>query len=200
MEKYKLEAIYVNEVAGNGNFRNETIIRKKKISELVELPLIKACQNLYDKNIKTLESSANSTDVRRGYAYIVVDYNSLSEENKQISDKYFDEHKTTINNIESTLIKIPVNEKTTIKELEEKSLELTNKLKKQPLSWTRVFTLEEATKQIVGDSDISRCPLEEVEKYFYHDKETGLFFLSKEHYEKLKEFKDEYKLKTSNKI
>ena|SRR3989344_6859877 len=199
MEKYKPEPIYVNEVAGNGDFRNRTILRKENISELVELPLIKACQNLYDKNIKTLESSANFADVNRGYAHIVIDYNSLSEENKQIIDKHFDGHKTDIEDeIEYVLIKIPIDQKTTIKELEEKSLELVNKLKKQPLSWTRVFTFEEAAKQIVND--VSRFSMQDAEKYFYHDKETGLFFLSREHYEKLKEFKDEYKLKTSNKI
>ena len=50
---------YVKQVEGNGYNRNQRIAHKERIAQIVEPPLIKACEELYDKNIMTLESSAN---------------------------------------------------------------------------------------------------------------------------------------------
>src|ERR1035437_10524830 len=58
---------------------------RESLSKLVEAPLLEACEDLYDKNIRTAMSSANKKDIEYGgHAYIDIDFDSLSEENKAI--------------------------------------------------------------------------------------------------------------------
>lgn len=65
----------------NGGLKPET---REDLAELVEFPLLEACQELFDKNIQTVFSSANTKDVG-GFGYITIDFESLSEENKKIA-------------------------------------------------------------------------------------------------------------------
>lgn len=82
------------------------------INECIELPLRKACSILHEKGIQTIMSSCNSDDVKyrnseinnyelgyggvnespffigNGYAWIMIDWVSLSEENKKIFVDY----------------------------------------------------------------------------------------------------------------
>ena len=80
------------------------------INECIEPPLRKACKQLTEKGIKTIMSSCNSEDVKNrnikinsyrvgqgfnppffignGYAWIIIDWESLSEENKYIFVNY----------------------------------------------------------------------------------------------------------------
>lgn len=80
------------------------------INECIELPLRKACYFLNEKGIKTIMSSCNSEDVRNrytkissyrvgqgynppffignGYAWIMIDWESLTEENKSVFVEY----------------------------------------------------------------------------------------------------------------
>lgn len=62
-----------------------TVQTKEDLSRLVEPPLLEACEELYDKNIQTVMSSANSKDVEIGHGYIDVDFDLLSPENQQIA-------------------------------------------------------------------------------------------------------------------
>ena len=85
------------------------------ISELIETPVRKPVKQLYRKNIITVMSSANEINVSwqdengedmyltnsdfdsvifsfgNGYAYIMLDYDSLSDENKAIMNDLYDE-------------------------------------------------------------------------------------------------------------
>ena len=72
--------------------RNILITKKEEIKELVEEPLVKACEMFWDKNIKTYESSANTKNIKVGICYIKLDYESLSEENKNITSVYGEPH------------------------------------------------------------------------------------------------------------
>ncbi|MFH0806256.1 MAG: hypothetical protein V1885_00820 [Candidatus Brennerbacteria bacterium] len=58
---------------------------KEDLKFFVEAPLLEACQQFFDKGIKTIFSSANKKDVGIGYAHIALDFDSLSPVNKEIA-------------------------------------------------------------------------------------------------------------------
>jgi len=60
--------------------------KKSALGKYVEEPVLKACEILWEKNIKTVMSSANRNDIGR-FAYIDIDYRFLSEKNKRIVKK-----------------------------------------------------------------------------------------------------------------
>ncbi len=62
------------------------ISKKEEIKNYVELPLIKACEILWDKNIETYMSSANRQNVKYG-CFLEIVYDTLSESNKEICKK-----------------------------------------------------------------------------------------------------------------
>jgi hypothetical protein len=55
----------ISQVETIHNNRGYLIRQREKIVEIVETPLIKSCEDLYDLNIKTLEASANPDDLGR---------------------------------------------------------------------------------------------------------------------------------------
>lgn len=86
---------------------NVTILKASDIDNIVELPLVEACRTLFKKNIRTVMSSCNKYNILGyskydeehvglgrmmkeiysygdGYAWIMLDYDSLEEKNKQI--------------------------------------------------------------------------------------------------------------------
>ncbi|GHV26783.1 hypothetical protein FACS1894176_07920 [Bacteroidia bacterium] len=63
-----------------------TITEKKEIKNMVEAPLVNACEILFDKNIPTFDSSAN-TENNKKEAWISIIFDELSEENKEIALK-----------------------------------------------------------------------------------------------------------------
>ena len=93
----------------------KTIKSESDIDEIIELPLRKPMKELYRKNIITVMSSANEINAKwldedgnnmyeskkdfgavkfsygDGFAYIILDYDSLSEENKAIMAELYDE-------------------------------------------------------------------------------------------------------------
>ena len=86
------------------------VYNEEDLNDIVELPLLNACKDLFRKNIRTIMSSCNKFNViglnkyagdkeagenmkfmysyGEGYAWIMLDYDSLSEENKLIISKY----------------------------------------------------------------------------------------------------------------
>ena len=75
----------IKEVDSIFNFSN-IINHRKQIDEIVEPPLVDVCKYLYDINIPTTMSSVNT---QKGHkkAYITIDYDLLSNENKNIVNK-----------------------------------------------------------------------------------------------------------------
>ncbi len=65
-----------------------SIRTRSDIETIVEYPLVEACQILYDKNIQTTYSSANKKDLEgeNPKAFIAINYEMLSEENKRIAE------------------------------------------------------------------------------------------------------------------
>lgn len=76
--------------------RNTTVRYREQLAALVERPLLSACEELYDKNIITLGTSANVQDVEYNDwenpgqkkpgdgAYIIIDFDTLSTKNQEI--------------------------------------------------------------------------------------------------------------------
>lgn len=55
------------------------------LKEIVEEPCLKACQELFDKNIQTVDSGCNGENCS-DCAYIIINYDTLDEQNKRIAD------------------------------------------------------------------------------------------------------------------
>src|SRR5687768_7262504 len=65
-------------------WRGVDVGQREDLKNLIEGPLLSACEELYDKNIDTVGSSANKKDVSQGYAYITIDFETLSARNQNI--------------------------------------------------------------------------------------------------------------------
>ncbi|MCL4387488.1 hypothetical protein M1307_03815, partial [Patescibacteria group bacterium] len=72
----------IHEVEPIERSRSEMIKTRGEIKDLVESPLVEACEKLWDLNILTLASSANLKDIGSS-AYLVLDFDSLSDQNKE---------------------------------------------------------------------------------------------------------------------
>lgn len=166
--------------------RNEMIKTRDEIREYVEPPLVDACERFWDMNVRTLSSSANSKDV--GYqAYIIVDFNSLSEENKQIAQ----ESGKLLENYDgrpAVDIEIPVNETTTAEEIKAKADAIAEKFKKQKATWIPSYTLQDVRKWYGIEPEDDKYGIEDFkEEGFYYDPEGKKFYLSEEHFQKASE-------------
>src|SRR5687768_17607604 len=80
-DSLQIRDVPITEIKAIEKNRGELIKTRKEIKDYVEPPLIEPCEYLWDMNVQTLASSANSKDVDYG-AYIIIDYNSLSENNR----------------------------------------------------------------------------------------------------------------------
>ena len=145
------------------------VLTREAIKDIVEPALVKACEHLYDKNIRSISSSANQKDVASGNAYIEIDYDSLSDENRKIADELCEVYEYDGNKI--AIIKIPVNENSTIEDIERQGLVITEKFQKQSASWIPTFPGDEETAKTQG---------------LFFDPEESLMYLSEEHYRKAK--------------
>lgn len=97
----------------------------------VEAPLLDACQQFYDKGIKTVFSSANKTDINR-YAYIALDFDSLSPRNQEIALRLGEEGKIHGSKPRKGIyLKIPVNNKTTVGDIKKAALEMVQQFEQQ---------------------------------------------------------------------
>ncbi|MBM3254183.1 MAG: hypothetical protein FJZ16_08015, partial [Candidatus Omnitrophica bacterium] len=103
----------------------EQIVHKEEFEEIVDLPLQEACKILSRKGIKSLSSSANSTDFSKGYASIEIDPLSLSPQNKLIAEEL--ERRGLIERQYPGIwtLKIPIDHQlVTVKELHERACEI----------------------------------------------------------------------------
>ncbi len=122
--------------------RGITITTREQIKSLVERPLVTACEIFWDKNIKTYESSANAWNIKTGFCYIKLDFDSLSEENKKIAElsgELYDElgEKTIVT------LNIPVLQTTSEDELSQKAITIAETFKAQRATWISSTTLDE---------------------------------------------------------
>lgn len=166
--------------------RTEPISRRTDIQRIVELPLRKACESLYDKNIITLSSSASSSDVSpsgNGYAYIVLSWGRLSPENQEIAQALagWSTGVFSYDGDSAIELRFPMTLDTSVDELEKESYEICNTFIPQPAqfdTWT------------LADFQVSLSPAVD-EKFmvwemgFVLDAKEGLFYRSLEQWKKM---------------
>lgn len=69
-----------------------TIVTREQLGTIIEAPCLPACIALYDKNIRTVSSSANQrNNGENAPANIHIDYDYLSDRNKAIAQQLVDE-------------------------------------------------------------------------------------------------------------
>ncbi len=138
---YKKPISNLNEVFPVRKSLGLLITKKEQIQEIVELPLIKACEEFWDKNIRTYDSSANSKDIEAGHCYIRLDFDSLSEENKRIAEQYGEPYEDV--KIRLIQLNFPVTENETVESLATKVVVIADTFEKQAPLWIHPMTLEE---------------------------------------------------------
>ena len=164
---------------------SHTVVRnREQLKELVEGPLLSACEELYDKNIRTLSTSANEKDIQYGTAHLIIDFDSLSEENKKVGEQLGEIHPADETN--QLVIKIPIAESSTADEIREFAESIAHKFEKQPMTWAPSYTLEQM-RQVYGiDPKDETYGVEAFGDQFYYDLERKLFYHSEEHAQKSK--------------
>ena len=102
--------------------------RREDLAMLVEPPLLEACQILFDKNIHSVMSSANKKDLeyKESCAYILIEYEGLSPDNKQIADRIC---QRTVDG--GYRIEVPLNPNSTFGEVKKAAFELVSTFKQQ---------------------------------------------------------------------
>lgn len=102
---------------------------REGLASVVEAPLLEACQIFYDKGIETWMSSANKKDIAIGEVHLIIRYDSLSKQNKQIADQngqrfdYMDRQYTKIT--------MPVDSATTAQQISKHMIEVANRFESQ---------------------------------------------------------------------
>jgi hypothetical protein len=61
---------------------------RESLLEFVEEPFQEAVGIMYDKNVPTVGSSCNIHDYTKGYAWITVDFDFMSNMNRQVVNEY----------------------------------------------------------------------------------------------------------------
>ncbi len=165
----------------------QLFITREQIKDYVEPSLISACEELYDKNICTISSSANRKDVEVGEAYIDIVFGSLSPQNQKIAKKLGKAFKT-YEGSERIKLAISVNEDSEVSDIQQKAKEIAHQFKKQPMTWVPRYTLGQM-REIYGiDADDERHGVGSfVDEGFYYDGKGKLFYMSEEHYRKVVE-------------
>lgn len=92
----------------------------RKIETLVEYPLLEVAKSFILKGIKTYSSSANKNDIKNGEAYIILHFDSLSENNKIIAESYKVYEQQSCKTEKLVKISVAVNEGTTVGEIRSK--------------------------------------------------------------------------------
>ncbi|MCL5409770.1 MAG: hypothetical protein M1607_02840 [Patescibacteria group bacterium] len=177
---------HIREIQAIEESRNAMILTRSRIKDLVEPPLVKACEKMWDLNIRSLSSSANSKDIDYG-AYIIIDFDSLSEENKILA-RNEGEFIEDYDGKPAVKITMPISTSTTLEEVESHYLSLVEQFKKQEAVWIPRFTLEDLKRLYAIKPEDQRYGMNDfVKEGYYYDPEEKKFYLSEEHYLKFKD-------------
>jgi len=119
---------------------------------IVDEPCLKACEYLFDCNIRTTDSSANQGDVSNE-GRIVIDYNSLSEENKKIVEFLREKGLIKQHDVEYWVnIEIPIDETTTVEEFSENMLKIASFFRQQEILYG-FYTEKEMEEKAIEHAD-----------------------------------------------
>jgi hypothetical protein len=155
------------------------------LAELLEPPVKDACLQLYDKNIRTIMSSANKKDMSTGYGYISMDYDQLSEENKRIAEEIGAIEKRGEGGTVAR-IKFPISPSTTVDDISKASQELADKFVKQKMTWVPRYTIAQINElYLAGEDEFG--PDDYIGMGYYYDAGKKLLYMSEEHFKKANE-------------
>jgi hypothetical protein len=175
----------VTEISPIKESRNRSLRTREDLQELVEAPLLKACEELYDKNIRTLSTSANSENITYGDGgHIVIDFDTLSDENKSIGRELGTI--TFADNMNQLSIGIPMTQTTTVEEIEAIAESIAHEFKKQEMTWAPVWTADQI-RAMYAISPEEEFEPQDFADQFYYDEESKLFYLSQEQAQKVRE-------------
>lgn len=171
------------------DFSRSTIIcDSEHLKRLIEAPLIPACEILYQKNIETLDSTANRKNVEHGgTAGIAINWQTLSEENRRIAES-LGLKPAPYDDTEVIEIQESINDDTTVSELAEKFAITADKFLKQEPSWIPSWTMAEM-KNIYGIPQEEECAVQDFDQYYF-DAKTDRFYLSEDHARKIKQWQE----------
>lgn len=159
---------------------------REEIADYVEKPLLLAAEILYDKNIRTTASTANlvSSTEENGLASLAIDYETLSDENREIARKLgLKKYGNTVQ------IDITINLQTKVADISRQAEAIANSFVLQEPSWIPRLTLDNL-KETYGAGPADDWTPEMFEDQFYYDKESGIFYYSEEHFRKVKDWEN----------
>jgi hypothetical protein len=190
----------VSEVKPFLSYLGTDIRKREELDEIVEAPLLEAARVLYDKGIRTTGSSANGKDVSTGFAFISIDYDSLSDENKEVAERICGEVFRGVTSDEGkpysrVSIRVPLTEESTVQEAEDASVELAEQFKEQEMTWATVYSIGEMHRFMAlrpgEDIEIDGDTMEVPGYGFFYDEENGRFYGSQEQFERIQAWKKE---------
>ncbi len=177
-----------------------TVGSKADLAELIEGPLLSACQNLYDKNIQTYMSSANQENISSGHAELSIIYDALSEKNKEVAQRLIQQKLASLLSAnESTTeqrlqFEIPVNAETTWGDIEDKAENIANNFVKQrlmPKVYSPDYVMEYLAPAIDRDIPGGEVTPEYFEQHgYFYEPNAGVFFKSREDIKRSLEFQE----------
>lgn len=167
------------------------IVNKGDLAKVVEGPLLAACESLFDKNIQTNMSTANKKNVEAGNpADFSVDYDALSDKNKEVAAKLIEEgiarlYPAVSKHYNAILsMSIPLKADVTWGEVEDVSMQIANRFHRQrymPQAVSPEFLMKHLEYAINEDIEGDTVPPEYFERHgYFFDRNSGLFFTSKE--------------------
>lgn len=181
-----IKTIPISEIKAIKETRGQMFKTRDEIAKHVESPLVPACERFWDLNIRTLESSANSENIG-GDAGIVIDYDSLSDENKKIAKESAD-FLENYDGRPAIHFKIPVTKETTLEDVKHQASAFAEHFRKQKASWIPSYSLSQMRKTYDCDpNDNEFGPEDFINEGYYYDNESQKFYLSEEHFQKANE-------------
>lgn len=137
---------------GSKNTINVLPKSREVLKLIVDEPCLKACEYLFECNIRTTDSSANQRNVS-SEGRIVIDCSSLSEENKKVVEFLIDKGLIVQNPCENWVnIELPIDETTTVEEFSENMLKIASFFRPQEILYG-FYTEKEMEEKAIEHAD-----------------------------------------------
>jgi len=136
--------------------RNMLFTGRADISRFVEASLVPACESFYDKGIRTLASSCNAKDLLDGNAYIIIDFDTLSEANQAIARTLAEP--ISYDRMQAVKIRIPITAESQADDIGNIARSIADRFKDQEALWVPTYTLEKMRKIYGIPEDMELTP------------------------------------------
>lgn len=185
----EVEPIMIKDVEPIRKNRSTMIQNSEHLKELIEKPLLPACEVLYQKNIQTLESSANAEDIKyRGNARIAIDWNSLSAENRIIA-RNMGLEPISYDRTRSISIQTLIDEAMTISQISDKMKEIVQPFVEQEPTWIPKYSIDDLRGLYRKEDEVG--PEYFIAAGYFYDLQTQTFYESEDHYQKVKAWEEQ---------